>query len=273
MAFTNISNFLGPSSNSMVECPPPDVKFLFQEETGVKEIEAHKQILAFSSNVFNREFFGSMKSENEIMIKDASHEVFQVMIECIYNKQPNWFDYDLEFLSSLYNLAEKYNIAKLKDVIIAEVPKHKVTMENVLEVAILAEKNTLHQPWSSALYNAAAKFFMKKDQGERFDSTLELFSPENTKHSLVIFKVMERIKELKSEKCGNCNQNPCVTGQILSTENFVAGAQVIARPSSQHTGLGKLIRFNQFDPSLIFCCFLNCNKILSAKLEDFLYNC
>lgn len=272
MAFTNISNFLGPS-NSMVECPPPDVKFLFQEETGVKEIEAHKQILAFSSNVFNREFFGSMKSENEIMIKDASHEVFQVMIECIYNKQPNWFDYDLEFLSSMYNLAEKYNIAKLKDVIIAEVPKHKVTMENVLEVAILAEKNTLHQPWSSALYNAAAKFFMKKDQGERFDSTLELFSPENTKHSLVIFKVMERIKELKSEKCGNCNQNPCVTGQILSTENFVAGAQVIARPSCQHSGLGKLIRFNQFDPSLIFCCFLNCNKILSAKLDDFLYNC
>ena len=69
-----------------------DVRFWFKEEESglVKEVRAHKQILSFASDVFNREFFGTIKTEDEIEVKDVTQEVFQAMMEAIYNKKPDW---------------------------------------------------------------------------------------------------------------------------------------------------------------------------------------
>ena len=91
MALENISKYryLDPDWTSY---PPPDVRFWFKEEESglVKEVRAHKQILSFASDVFNREFFGSIKTEDEIEVKDVTQEVFQAMMEAIYNKKPDW---------------------------------------------------------------------------------------------------------------------------------------------------------------------------------------
>ena len=94
MAVHNL--FFGPTTSA---CPPPDVTFLVRTLEGiVVEVKAHKQILAFASEVFNKEFYGSMMSEDVIAIKDSTQEVFQLFMEFIYNKQSDWKSYDLRSL-------------------------------------------------------------------------------------------------------------------------------------------------------------------------------
>eukprot|EP00092_Neocalanus_flemingeri_P021403 GFUD01023204.1.p1 GENE.GFUD01023204.1~~GFUD01023204.1.p1 ORF type:complete len:274 (+),score=65.02 GFUD01023204.1:51-872(+) len=223
MAARKLSRCLDPNSQP----PPTDVSFLFKDDgILVKEIKAHKMILAIASDVFNREFYGSM-AEDEIEIKDASQEVFQKFIEFIYNKPLTWKDYDLSFLSSLYYLAEKYNVEDLKDEIIASIPEHDVTKQNVLDIAILAEDHNHHQPLSEGLYDEVASFVMKEFKG-KFHRIVEFFTEpeENEKHALVIFKIFKR---LKISRCENCKQSPCMNGQSVSLGNFVPGANVTAR--------------------------------------------
>ena len=124
-------------------CPPTDVKFVFRNnEDSTKEMKAHKLILAFASEVFNREFYGSMGSDDVIEITDSTQEVFQAMVEYIYNKKPDLETCDLGFLSSMFYLAEKYNLETLKDEIISSIPKHRISEADLMNVAILAEKCT-----------------------------------------------------------------------------------------------------------------------------------
>jgi len=203
-------------------CAPTDVRFWFKDADGaVKEVKAHSQILASASDVFYRQFYGSLKAENDVEIKDASQESFLAMIEYIYNKKLVFKDISLSFLASLYYLANKYNIEDLRDEIVASIPEHEVTKENVLEVGLLAEENVLHQELSEALYDAAAGF-VKKVKG----AVNDLCADENEEHAVVIFKIINRSRKVKSELCGNCQQAPCLTGQQLTSANFVKGAKV-----------------------------------------------
>ena len=195
---TKLSQCLSPSSTLVT-----DVRFLFNAGGGViKEVKAHRLILALVSDVFEREFYGSMKEgKNDIDIKDSNQEVFQAMVDFIYNKKPDWKDCDLAFLCLLYYLAEKYNIIDLRTEIIASIKVHKISDENVLDVAILAEENILHQPLSEVLYDTATFFLMKKFDG-KLSQAIEFFSgSEATEvHGLVLMKIMARMKNLKSLK-------------------------------------------------------------------------
>jgi len=214
MVDVNLMKSLNPSFCSF---PPTDVRFWFKEEDGsIKEVKAHTQILASASEVFNREFYGSLNSEGDIEIKDACQDVFQAMIEFIYNKKPSYKDLDLTFLASLYYLADKYDLLDLRKEIIASITEHPVTKENVLDVANLAEENILHQPLSEALYEAAAGFVKKTD-------VLDFFTDENDDNSKVIFKMIKMMKKLKlkTETCGSCLQATCLDGQRMRSQNFI----------------------------------------------------
>eukprot|EP00092_Neocalanus_flemingeri_P092961 GFUD01118090.1.p1 GENE.GFUD01118090.1~~GFUD01118090.1.p1 ORF type:complete len:263 (+),score=56.90 GFUD01118090.1:51-839(+) len=225
MAARKLSRCLDPNSQP----PPTDVSFLFKDDgILVKEIKAHKMILAIASDVFNREFYGSM-AEDEIEIKDASQEVFQKFIEFIYNKPLTWKDYHLSFLSSLYYLAEKYNVEDLKHEIIASIPEHDVTMHNVLDIAILAEGHNHHQPLSEGLYDEVASFLMKEFNG-KFHRIVEFFTKP------------EENEKLKISRCENCQQSPCLGGQSVSLGNFVPGANVTARQGEgEYSKIKKLV--------------------------------
>ena len=103
MAANNLPNCL-----SDIFGIPHDVRFLCEYNNTVMEVVAHKLILSLASDVFKREFFGSMKeSEEVIKIVDTNQEVFKTMVEFIYNKKIAWTKCSLGFLSSLYYLAEK----------------------------------------------------------------------------------------------------------------------------------------------------------------------
>jgi len=212
-----------------------DVRFLFKGESGiVKEVKAHKLILGGASDVFEREFFGPMKKDEDIEIKDVSAEVFRAMIDYIYNKEIKLIDFDLDFLSSLYYIADLYNIEELRLDIIASIPEHVVSDQNFLDVAILAENNILYQRLSDALYDSTA-FFMKKKFGGKIDKVFNFCSETDASgiHGQVIFKMIGRMKNLPNPtptpKCENCEQEQpsCLNGQVLTRENFVPGAKVV----------------------------------------------
>ena len=106
------------------------------------------------------------------------------------------------------------------------IPQHEITKENVLDVAILAEDNILHEPLSEALYDAAVCYvFVNKEI-----VFLDLCADGNDEHAGVIFKLLNRVGKIKKEKiynCGNCQQTPCLNGQKLTKQNFVKLATVI----------------------------------------------
>ena len=200
---------------------------LFRDVIGgaTKEVKAHTLILAAASDVFHREFYGSLRAEYDIEIKDACQEVFLKMIEYIYNKKSGFEDASLSFLASLYYLADKYNIKDLRDEIVAVIPQYEITKENVIEVVILAEDNILHEPLSEALYDAAVCFvFINKEI-----VFLDLCADGNDEHAGVIFKLLNKVGKIKKEKnnhCGNCQQTPCLNGQKLTKQSFVKLATV-----------------------------------------------
>ena len=68
---------------------------------------------------------------SEVDDDHVSVDAFEAMIEYIYNKKIVWKDYGLSFLASLYYLADKYDISELRQEIIASIPEHKVSEENV----------------------------------------------------------------------------------------------------------------------------------------------
>jgi len=224
MAESNLLKFLNPKFG---ECPPTDVRFWFKDAVSgaTKEVKAHTLILAAASDVFNREFYGSLRAEYDIEIKDTYQEVFLRMIEYIYNKKMDFKEASLSFLASLYYLADKYNIKDLRDEIVAVISQHEITEENVLEIAVLAEDNILHEPLSEALYAAAVSFVFENKE----IVFLDLCADGNEEHAGVIFKLLNRVGKIKERKkpCGNCQQTPCLNGQKLTKHNFVKGATVI----------------------------------------------
>ena len=70
---------------------------------------------------------------------------------------------------------------------------------------------------------------MKKAEG----SEDKLFADENEKHSVVVFKIMNRAKKMRigevkmaSAACQSCLQVPCMRGKMVTNQNFVPGARV-----------------------------------------------
>eukprot|EP00092_Neocalanus_flemingeri_P104798 GFUD01134277.1.p1 GENE.GFUD01134277.1~~GFUD01134277.1.p1 ORF type:complete len:265 (-),score=78.28 GFUD01134277.1:40-834(-) len=230
MAAPKLSKCLEP--NSII---PTDITFVFQSggpRREVKKVKAQKAILAIASDVFEKEFYGDMKeTKDEIAIVDASQEVFQAMVDFIYNKQPNWKDFSVSFLCSLYYLAEKYIIGDLKAEIIATISDLKITKEKVLEIAHLAEDNSHHEPLSEALYDVAAAV-LKAEFKDKVEKVYEFFEKAEFSqvNAVVMFKLMSRLRSVNTlpsqSQCWNCQQTPCLDGQEVTKENFVSGARM-----------------------------------------------
>ena len=214
----NLSKCLEPNSDG----PPADVTFKFKEAK--ESVKAHKLILAISSEVFNREFYGSLKVEDEIEIVDANKDVFQAMVDFIYNKAHiNWKECAPTFLCSLYYLAEKYNLTDLKQLIVDSIADQKVTKENALDVARIAEDNNHHQPLCEALYEVVA-YSLNREFGSRLQSAIDFFNEHGIDENiaLVMMKLMVRLRMMyKTNICENCKQSPCLHGKGLTINNFI----------------------------------------------------
>jgi len=195
MAAGNLHNCLDVSCGI-----PTDVRFLFNEQE--EEVNAHKLILAVASDVFTREFYGSMKEKEDVKIVDACQEVFQAMVEFIYDKVLDWGAFDLPFLCSLYYVAEKYDIKGLKAEILMSVrgeQRRNVNMTNVLEVATLAEENSHFEPLSEQLFQISVACLERNFRGGSYQEVAR-FCATAADPSLLP-KLMEKLLNYYKPNC------------------------------------------------------------------------
>ena len=86
-----------------------------------KRIGAHSFLLAGTSPVFNRQFYGLMTIREVVEVKDTTSEAFMTMMNFIY-KAPGEETFNLndidcpQKLFEVLELAERYEIANLKKI-------------------------------------------------------------------------------------------------------------------------------------------------------------
>jgi len=211
---------------------PTDIKFLFKEEedgmTAVKEINAHRFILALVSDVFKKGFYGGITDDGSIEIKDASIESFEAMIDYIYNRKGNLHTYDLDILCSLYSLGDKYNINKLVTESLKAIRWKDIGTENVLEVGLLADQYSVYEELAETLYDTAAQGLSSIFNGEvtkvgEFFTKLATEAPASASCKSLV-RIMARVG--KPPVCDNCKAYPCKMGLEVTKDNFVPGANM-----------------------------------------------
>ena len=224
---------------------PADIKFLFKKEvdgsTVIEEIRAHKLILALASDVFKKGFYGGFEDNGSIEITDAemTKESFEAMISFIYNKKTNMSNYDFDMLCSIYYLADKYDITALEEEILEVIKSKEISVENVVDVGVLALHHAVHDKLAEAIYEACAQRLSRIFNGKLTKAVEYLNrmdaddSPDCTKYKSVM-KIMARLRAPVTPVCTNCQVFPCLTGVKLSRENFVEGA-ALAYISQYHT--------------------------------------
>jgi hypothetical protein len=128
-----------------------DITFYFPAEcchgkTIFKQIRAHKIILSVSSDYFKN--FFHFQSNNAIMIKGYSYEIFKMMIDYFYDNNLK-IDYnDSNFLLESLKLSDEYMLTDYKililDKIIDEIKiqEERLSLNNYLNYLILLIKKS-----------------------------------------------------------------------------------------------------------------------------------
>ena len=237
------------SSNSDL---PTDIKFLFKEEADsgpiVKEVRAHKLILALVSNVFRTGFYGGITDDGKIVIEDATKEAFEVMIEFIYNKITDLSNFEFDILCETYYLSDKYNINLLKEETLRSIRIKDISARNVLDVINLAEQHSAHEELAETLCEAVShrlsiEFCGKLSKAAEFCKNIYA---DATPMSRCLLRVLGGLKTVQPALCGNCKATPCKTGLGITREHFVPGAAVSAVAGRGHPACEKLSRMNGY---------------------------
>eukprot|EP00092_Neocalanus_flemingeri_P038748 GFUD01042190.1.p1 GENE.GFUD01042190.1~~GFUD01042190.1.p1 ORF type:complete len:277 (-),score=46.05 GFUD01042190.1:2-832(-) len=275
MAYQNIQTIDLAMIRENSPNPTCDIKFTFLDQTTglTSELPAHKLILAFGSEVFMRQFFGTLPEEKDtIPIEDSSVQVFRIFLEILYNKKISLEALDFQLLADLYYLAEKYHQECLKDSIAKEVSAREIVSGNLLEVAKLAETNSHHEQLSSSLFNICFVFLRGSDQG----TILDIFDNEEVgeENSRTLHRLMAGAKRSKpdpSDICKNCQHEPCLDGKELTKCNFVVGASVSHKFLGKRTR--KTLKMNNYgvEYTIVEADGSVCNT--SAKFSELSYMC
>jgi len=255
---------------------PTDIQFQFEAEndcmSNMKEVRAHKLILGLVSDVFEKQFFGSdIREESTVVIKDATKDAFEAMINFIYNVNIDMNIYNFEILCSLYNLGEKYNIKAIKNETFLAISNKDIPEEEILGVCVLTDQYSVHEELKEALQKAIAQSLSKIFEGD-LNKAIDFFA-QNDKNdkpisAKTLAQILARLKKRKSRMCHYCRSSPCLTGVGLTRENFVPGAKV-----SDAKGLN--ITLHSLDVSTGFFDAVVKRKVLTYYLSPnwHVYNC
>ena len=190
---------LGPNTRI-----PHDVIFTFPEEEDYEDIGAHKLLLAMASEVFFSQFFGPMaEAKDVIAVVDTRREVFNVMVEFIYNKNPVWDKFTkCETYFEIYQVADFYLIESLKAAVEDAVRKVKISEANFEEVSLCADRNGHFDKFSASVLETCA-LFLSENYGS-YEKILQ-FVGQYKGSSSILVQIMRLVKtskaSLKSEKC------------------------------------------------------------------------
>ena len=136
---------------------PPDVIFRVTERDSDKtgDVLAHRLLLAGSSPVFRKQFFGPMKKEQEVIeIQDTTVEAFTVMINFIYRAPTVSFTILQncpQKLCEILNISERYQVSSLTGIVRERIQKFTVTSRNMMFTAASAKNYAVFDDVSKIL--------------------------------------------------------------------------------------------------------------------------
>ena len=203
-----------------------DVTFRFNLPglNGDVETKAHKAVLAYASEIFKTQFFGSFPSEETVLVEDASIDTFSIFLDIIYNVSVDFKELNPGILGELFYLAEKYRIGCVKIALVEYVKAKEIKTDEVLEVFRIAESNSHLEEFASSLFMSCAKFTHKCTVSE----LLQLFDEDvEEQNSAFLHRFMKFMSKAFHSKCKNCQHLPCLDNEYLSKENFVKDAVII----------------------------------------------
>ena len=132
-----------------------NVEFTVQDEAGgFKAIRTYKTILAVTSPVFKRQFFGSLSSSKNsgdstqdnkmevVNIQGVPFNVFKDFIKLISSINVNIVDKseDFDYLFEMLRLADMYQVLDVVDLVKARIAEVKITLADVVKAASVSEK-------------------------------------------------------------------------------------------------------------------------------------
>jgi len=223
---------------------PFDITFKIIENDDMNEenssgsmIQAHKFILASHSPVFKKMFYGSLKETSDpIIVKDTTILAFEKLIEYVYQVDIDCKEVAVRELYDLVNLAERYEIVKLKEELSLQMEIVPLTMSNLMEVSAIGCKfSNLFETTSASLLKNCAKFFQ---QNFKSDAKQNQFILEQHAKGLglVALDILKLAKTLPPLSCENCEEETCLRGLSVEHSKLRKGLRVKGNPAARYLG-------------------------------------
>ena len=201
------------------------------------EVSGHKFVLALASPVFRRGFYGTdfkEKKTQSIEMKGTTFKAFKVMIGVIY-RQP----LDLENMSvtetfDLMNLAERYDLPKLKNKLKQELKMMVLSKDSVVEVANTAMKFHQLEEACQALLNNCGKTLVRELNTK--EAVVEFCSSAyGTQDETTVLKLMTIMNKISPPPpCSNCQSTLCKNGTAITSVEQVRAGTVVAPNSNSN---------------------------------------
>jgi len=214
---------------------PFDVTFKISENANtsvennkrdVREVMAHKIILASFSPVFKKMFYGAMKETKDVIIVEQSTaDAFSLLIDYFYQVDVNCKDMTIVQIFDLVNLAERYDVPDLMDELKGQMELVPITMNNIMEVATIASKFSYFEAASSTLLLNCAKVFKEKVTKDR--DQIKFMVAQNEKGlGTVALKLLSIVESLPPFECNNCHEKDCLFGNVVPLNKLEEGLKV-----------------------------------------------
>ena len=201
---------------------------------------AHKFLLALASPVFRRCFFGEFKEKKVIDMEHTTLSAFKAMMEVLYKGSIDYKKMSASDIMELVNLAERYDLPKLKNKLKQQLEDMVIKKENVVEVAKTAMKFCHLEEVSLTLLDTCAKTLAR--ELETKESVVKFFSSfSGTGDEEMVLKLMKMLDALMAPRpCPNCQQMPCKSGRgVTSVQEVRAGTKLEPNPVFvRYSGIG-----------------------------------
>ena len=153
------SSYLGPSPPL-----PYDVIFNIIEEGKITgSIGAHRYLLSTCSPVLCTEFFGLLADRGRVIdIKETRFHAFRYLVDYIYGiNRKLEIDKEAQELFEILNIAERYDVQKLKENMIEQLNDMQICAKNVMEVARVAEVYYHFNTVSDSILSSCSKLLKR----------------------------------------------------------------------------------------------------------------
>jgi len=209
------------------------------EEDKEDEVKAHRIILASFSTVFSAMFYGPMKETRDVIdVKGTTVSAFKTMIEFFYQVDVDCTELGIHELFQIVNLAERYNVDRLKEEMKNQMEILSIPMENLMEAVSMASKFANFEAASSALMLNCAKVFRKKTP--RMADQFQFIQEQHLcGRGLLVLELLALVKTLPAEPCENCNEEEiCLRGTPVMKEDLREGLKVKLSDADFWNGVG-----------------------------------